>query len=160
MNVFEPNQDLGQRLLDLREVIVRVQIRADSTAANKKQSCDLSSVGIVRSQGLTASADAVATWPGSTAVDGAGTTASVFGLLLKGSELGTIDRIVELPTVFKRAADTSSGSYTVTLPTSGAFTQGLDASGNIALNLSGLAALNAAPGACVDIDIKILYLKK
>lgn len=134
---YKNNPELHEFLLRSQSLVFRVSITANATPASKIQVVDIPSAVYLRSQGLTAAADAIETLSWTTAVDNS-TGNSVFGILI---DLGENEaRKVELV----RVTEITSLATSFTTRGPGAVVDGyLTASGNIAIEIAG-TGLNLA----------------
>lgn len=120
-----------------RELVVECTITANATPASKKHSSDIPGTLILRTEGLTADADALETLAFTTAVDNS-TGDSVFGIILKGANLpnNAIEKVLSVVVTEQTALATS-------LAVSKVGSSFLTAEGNIAFNIAG-TGLNLA----------------
>lgn len=147
INGLEKDDRLQDRELKMREVAFRVRIQANATPASKVHQGEIANVAVIRSQGKTAQADAIedlsASW--TAAADATG----IFGVLLKGDELGQVDRIIS-------ATITALDGSTTTVAglSCGGLQAGLSPAGNIALQFDSSLSLAAAN---VDVIVDLKY---
>lgn len=149
-STLEKDSSFQDRLLKTRRLAFRVRVEGNATPADKVDRQELPNVAVLRTEGKTAEADAIedlsADW--TTADDGTG----VFGVLIKASELGEVDRIVEIT-----ATALDGGTVAATALDAGGAQDGLSPEGNIAVELDSSVDLSAA-----DCDILLVveyYLK-
>lgn len=146
----EQNVTLANHLERTRELCFEAKITANATPALKKQSSDLPGVAILRTEGLTALADAVEAVAFTTAVDNS-TGDSQFGILIKGSELGEIEKVLSVEVVEQTALATSISFADVG-------SSYLTAGGNIAIDIAGTGLNLASESPTLLVTVK--YLKK
>lgn len=150
MSTEEKNTKLADHRLRQVELCFEVSIASNATPASKKHGSDLPGVCILRTEGKTSEADAVESIAFTTAADNA-TGDSQFGILLKGSEIGDMEKVLEV-----------SVSEQTALATSLAFAKVgssyLTAGGNIAIDVEG-TGLNLASES-PTLLVKVIYLKK
>lgn len=149
----EKNSRLGDHYLAQRDLAFEVSITANATPADKEHGIlDLSGVALLRTEGKTAEADAVEDLSGdfTTAVDNS-TGDSQFGILLKGSELEEVAKVLEVEVKEQTALATSIAAT----PAASAY---LTAGGNIAIDVAG-TGLNLASES-PKLLVKVKYLKK
>ena len=87
---FEKNAAVGSLGIKTRRLSFDLSITGHATPGSKVFTSDLPGVCFLRAEGLTAIVDAIETETWTTAVDA---TNACFGIMLKGSELGTIKRV-------------------------------------------------------------------
>lgn len=125
---LEKNNVVQDLALKTRRQVFEISITGNATPASKVHSTDLPGVAVLRSEGKIAEADAVETISWTTAQDAAN---AVFGVLLKGSELGDIKKVLSC-----KVSETSTSvatALTVTKHGTGGKTTG----GNIAFSITG-----------------------
>lgn len=142
---------VSSRLDKTRELVVECTITGNATPASKIHSSEISGTLILRTEGLTAEADALEDLSASftTAADNA-TGDSVFGIILKGENLpnNAIDKVLEVSVTEQTALSTALVATKVT-------TDWLTSEGNIAIDLAG-AGLNLASES-PTLLVKIIY---
>jgi hypothetical protein len=125
---LEKNNVVQDLALKTRRQVFEISITGNATPANKVHATDLPGVAVLRSEGKTAEADAIETISWTSAIDD---TDSVFGVLLKGSELGDIKKVLSC-----KVSETSTSlasALAVTKHGVGGKTTG----GNIAFSITG-----------------------
>lgn len=146
----EKNNVVLDQQLKHKRLCFEISITGNATPASKKHASDLPGVCVLRSEGLTAEADAVEDLSGSftTADDSDGSGNSVFGVLMKGSELGSIKKVLSV-----RVAETSTALAT-SLAVTKHGTGGLSSGGNIAFSVAGtgLVLSSESPKIMVEVD--------
>ena len=133
MDIFEGNDLVQKRLMKSRKLVVGFKITGHATPASKTHYVDLPGVAYLRSEGLTATADAVESVSAivSTATDSTG----VFAMLIKASELNdTMSDLVNVEVVGKpgetatfavtKHAVTAGGNLVFTIDANEALTSG------------------------------------
>jgi hypothetical protein len=147
---IEKDAALHDREIKTRRVALRARISGNATPASKVHRGEAPAVAVLRSQGKVAEADAVEDLSASfTAADDA---TGKFGVLLKASQLGDIDRIIGVSAV---ALD--GGSATAALVSCGGAQAGLSPAGNVAIDVDSSKNLSSA-----DCDVLLVldyYLK-
>lgn len=146
---FENNVAVADHQLSFRDLQFVIDITANATPANKVHSSELPGVAVLRTEGKTAEADAVEDLSASftTAADN-DSGDSQFGLILKGSELGAIERVYEVEL-------TDLAGNATSLAVTPASSDYLTAGGNIALDIAG-TGLNLASESA-EILVKVKY---
>lgn len=144
---LEKDPSYQDRLIKQERASFRVRIQANATPASKVHQQELSAVAVLRSQGKTAEADAVedlsASW--TAAADATG----IFGVLIKASQIGAVDRIVAV------AVTALDGSTTTATPLAcGGLQAGLSPAGNIAIQMD--SSLSLAATNC-DVILTVEY---
>lgn len=150
INGLEKDDRLQDREQKMRRFAMRVRIEGNATPANKVHRNEMPAVAVLRSQGKTADADAVEDLSASFTAPADAT--GIFGIIAKASQLGEIDRIVEISAV---SLDGSTNA--VTALSCGGAQAGLSPAGNVAIEIDSSANLASA-----DLDILVVleyYLK-
>jgi hypothetical protein len=144
---FEKNSMVGDLQIKTRRLSFDISITANATPASKKHASDLPGVCLLRTEGITAAADAVEDLSGSftTAADNSSGN-SQFGILLKGSELGSIKRVkrVQLTQVL------ATGTAIVVAGLSNSF---LSAGGNIVIDVTGTGTNLASESPTFHVEV-------
>lgn len=146
-NSHESNQTVFDHQLKHKKLVFEVSITGNATPASKSHKTDLPGVAILRTEGKVAEADAVESVTFTTADDD-NSGDSVFGLLLKGSELGSIAKVLKI------SVSESSTALATALAVTKHGTGGLTSGGNIAFSIAGtgLNLASESPKICVEID--------
>lgn len=150
MATEEKNSKLADHRLRQVELCFEASIVANATPANKKHSSDLPGIAILRTEGKVAEADAVESIAFTTADDN-DSGDSQFGMILKGSELGEIEKVLQVEVSEQTALSTG-----ITVAKVGS--SFLTAEGNIAIDIAA-AGLNLESESPTML-VKVKYLKK
>lgn len=150
MYTNELNSVVLDQQLKHKRLCFEVSITANATPASKEHASDLPGVCILRTEGKTAEADAVEVVAFTTADDEA-TGNSVFGILLKGAELGSIKKVLKI------SVSESSTALSTALAVTKHGTGGLSSGGNIAFSIAGtgLRLDTESPKLCVEVDYSL-----
>ena len=145
--MLEQNNVLNDYKLKQRRVMVEFSVTANATPASKAHASDLPGVLFLRTEGKTAEVDAIESVAFTTADDEA-TGDSVFGVMLKGSELGSIKKVLGI-----RVSETSTALAT-SLAVTKHGTGGLSSGGNIAFSIAGtgLRLDTESPKIAVEVE--------
>jgi len=134
-----------------RELVVECSITANATPASKKHASEIPGTLFLRTEGLTAEADALEDLSGSftTAADNS-TGDSVFGILIKGANLpnNAIEKVLQVEVTEQTALASS-------IAISKVGSSWLTAGGNIAIEVDG-TGLNLASES-PTLLVKIIY---
>ena len=149
MATEEKNTQLADHFLQHRRLVFEFSITANATPASKVHSIkDIPGVALLRTEGKVSEADAIEDLSGdfTTAADNS-TGDSQFGLLIKGSELGSMEKVMKV-TVTEQTSLASSISYTA------ADSDYLTSGGNIAIDIAGtgLNLASESPTFLVEVD--------
>lgn len=139
MSTLYPNSVLEDQSLKRKRLVFEFKITANATPASKVHSSDLPGVCVLSTEGKTAELLAIEDISGEsgyTAPVDNSSGDSVFDVLIKGSEIGSIKKVYSLSCTEQTALASS-----VTLTKFGS--NGLTAGGNISLEVAG-AGLNLA----------------
>lgn len=140
MNNYYENATLHDHLIKQARLVFRVSITGNGTPASKTHAVDLPGVAYLRTEGLTAAADAVdATISWTTAVDNS-TGDSQFGVLIAVGDADVIHKV---------------GVTEITsLATSLAATNPASTAGNIAVDIAGtgLNLASESPTLVIEVD--------
>lgn len=145
----EKNSAVQNQRQFAKKLVFEFSITGHATPASKVHASDLSGVCYLRTEGKVAEADAIedlsATF--TTAADNSGGN-SVFGVLMKGSELGSIAKVLKI------SVSETSTAVATSLAVTKHGTGGLSAGGNIAFSIAGtgLNLASESPKICVELD--------
>ena len=145
----ESNAVVFDHQLKHKKLVFEFSITGSATAASKVHASDLPGVCILRTEGKTAEADAVEDLSGSfTTADDESSGNSVFGVLLKGAELGSIQKVLKI------SVSETSTSVATSMAITKHGTGGLSSGGNIAFTIAGtgLRLDTESPKICVEVD--------
>lgn len=151
ISALEKDSSLQNREMKQRRYSFRVRIKGNSTPASKTLEQELPNVCVVRAQGQTATADAIEDLSASfaTATDSTG----VFGLLIKGTQIGPVDRIV--PSSIK-VDPLDGGTCTITPVSAGGVQNGISPGGNLAFDMN--SSLDLSSGSTqLDVLVTLEY---
>ncbi len=148
-----PNALVRQHQLKHERLVTKFTITGHATPASKTHLTDLPGILILRTEGKTATADALESVTFTTAVDA---TNACFGLLIDGSELGSIKAVKSVIAVQTVATGTA---IVVRAPNSGIHTAHLTSGGNIAVELlmtgTDIGSGAEAPSVTLIIDYEL-----
>lgn len=133
MSYFEIQDIVQDRMLKSRELVLGFKITGNATPASKVHSVDLPAVAYLRSEGKTATADAIEDVSGT--VVAPNDAAGKFAILLDASKLAdTMDDLVDVRVVGK-PSETATATVTKYAVTSG---------GNLVFDVDSSANLSSA----------------
>lgn len=146
------NPIVSSRLDKTRQLVVECSITANATPASKKHASEIPGTLFLRTQGLTAEADAVESVAFTTAADNS-TGDSQFGILIKGINLpqNEIEKVLKVEVTEQTAL---ASSLTVAKVGS----SWLTAEGNIAIDITG-TGLNLASES-PTLLVKVIYRER
>lgn len=146
------NPIVSSRLDKTRQLVVECSITANATPASKKHASEIPGTLFLRTEGLTAEADAVESVAFTTAADNS-TGDSQFGILIKGINLpqNEIEKVLEVEVTEQTAL---ASSLTVAKVGS----SWLTAEGNIAIDITG-TGLNLASES-PTLLVKVIYRER
>lgn len=149
IGVFENNSALHDYQLKHRKLVFNYTITGNATPASKAHGVpDLPAVVVLRSEGKVADADAIETISFTTAADNS-TGDSVHGVLIKGSALGSISKVLSIKV-------TDRGGTATSLAVTAHGTKGLSTGGNIAFSIAGTGLNLSSENA--DIVVEVDYV--
>ena len=152
MSTEEKNSTLGNHFLAYKKLAFEVSITANATPADKVHSIkDIPGVALLRTEGKVADADAVEDLSGDfTAAED--TTNGQFGVLIKGSELGSVKKVLRVQVTQLTATGTA---IVVASPAQGSLvTDYLSDGGNIAIDITatGTDLETESPTFLIEVD--------
>ena len=145
------NFAVRQHQLKHEKLVLKFTITANATPASKVHTCDLPGIAILRTEGITTAADALETVTWTTAVDA---TNACFGIIIDGSELGSIRRVLGARLTQVVATGTAIVSRA---PNSGVHTAMLTTGGNVAVEflMTGTDLASESPSCMLEIDYEL-----
>lgn len=152
-STFEQNSVLNDYNIKQKQLCAEFTITGSATAANKVLGIPLvPGVMLLRTQGQTATVDAIETVSYTTA-DDENSGNCVFGVMIRGdsSGLGSVSKVLSI-TLYDRGA--TATSLAVTIPSG--TTHGLTTAGNIAFNIVGTGLRLDTENA--DIVVTVQYV--
>ena len=146
-----PNAAVRQHQLKHERLVLKFTITGNATPASKVHTCDLPGIAILRTEGIVTAADTLEAVTFTTAVDA---TNACFGIIIDGSELGSIKRVLGA----KLTQVTATGTAIVTrAPNSGTHAAMLTAGGNVAIEflMTGTDLASESPSCMLEIDYEL-----
>ena len=149
--LHSPNAAVRQHQLKHEKLILKFTITGNATPASKTSVCDLPGIAILRTEGIVATADALEAVTWTTAADA---TNAVFGIIIDGSELGSIKRVLGARLTQVVATGTA---IIVRAPNSGIHTAMLTSGGNVAVEfeMTGTTLASENPSCMLEIDFEL-----
>lgn len=133
-----------------KKLVFEFSITGNATPASKTSTSDLPGILVLRTEGLTAEADAVEALlsTGFTTPDDESAGDCTFGVMLKGSQLGSIGKVLKI------AVSETSTSVATSMAITKHGTGGLSTGGNITFSIvgTGLRLDTESPKICVEVD--------
>jgi hypothetical protein len=149
---FEQNAAVMNQQLKHKKLVFELSIKKHTTPASKLHASDLPGVCVIRSEGKTADALAVEDVSGMTNFTAAADATGIFQVILVGSELGSIGKVLKVQVAEKTTAGVSAPVVQILGDNSG-----LTAEGNIAFEVDTATDLAADTTTTVKFVVELDY---
>lgn len=153
MFTHEINSIVLDHQLKHKKLVFELSVKKHTTPASKVHSSDLSGVCFIATEGKLTDVSAIEDITGLTNYSAPSDGNGIFDVLLKGSELGSIKKVLSCEVVEK----TSTGFSSPTIQMLGT-SSGLTAGGNIAFEIDTATDLSADTTTTVKFVVEIDYL--
>ena len=148
MSAREINSSVDNQQVMHRKLVFEFNVVHHATPASKKVASDLPGVCFISSEGLTTPVSAIEDVTGLTNYTAASDASGIVDVLLKGSELGSIKKVMTV--VVREKVSTGFSAPTVQILGSAG---GLTPGGNIAFEVTVAASLATTDSTCVvEVD--------